>query len=258
MKQAFMKSALLTSAALFAGSTGLLAGDPYIAPPAPADCSGCTNPGFYLEGELLYLNSYRAGGGYDADWDLGYRGSAGYENASELFAEITAFYYQGDYSAPSQINGEVDFYYVDLTVGDTVHCGELCLAINGGLRYGGFEDNHTQGAAGTTRQRRSYEFDGWGPTIEIEATRALSERFGLYAELRQSILFGEGVDKSGGQSSTTDTTGAVTEIGAGVQANFNLGAIEAFVRAGFEGHYWHVDTSDHGLWGGVLKVGGRF
>lgn len=263
MKHVFMKSAVLASAALVAGSTGLFAGEPapYLAPPAaPSDCSGCTNPGFYVEGELLYLNSYRAGGGYDGDWDLGYRASAGFENASGLFAEITGFYYQGDYSATGNIDGEVDFYYLDFTVGDTVHCGELCVAINGGLRYGGFEDNYRQGVVGAAQQRRSYEFDGWGPTIEIEATRAITEQFALYAELRQSILFGEGESKATGQntSSTSDTIGAVTEIGAGLQANFTLGAVDAYVRAGFEGQYWHIDDSDHGLWGGVLKVGGRF
>lgn len=74
-------------------------------------------------------------------------------------------------------------------------------------------------------------FNGIGPVITIKATCSLSERFALYAELRQSVLFGENVDKSGGHSSTTDTIGAMTKIGAGVQANFNFSAIEAFVPA---------------------------
>ena len=44
---------------------------PFVAPPAaPSDCSGCIDPGFYVEGELLYMNSYRAQGDYDGDWDL--------------------------------------------------------------------------------------------------------------------------------------------------------------------------------------------
>ena len=47
----------------------------------------------------------------------------------------------------------------------------------------------------------------------------------------ECVLFGENVDKSGGHSSTTDTIGAMTKIGAGVQANFNFSAIEAFVPA---------------------------
>lgn len=255
MKQhALLKKAVL---ALFAGSTGLFAGEPAPMLAPPSDCSGCTNPGFYVEGSLLYMNSYRSDTNYDGDWELGYRGSVGFETQSGLFAELTGFYYSGDYgNGTPGFSGEADFYTVDLMIGDTVHCGELCVAIAGGLRYGGFED--ARKFAGGPQD--SFEFDGWGPVIEIAAERSLTEQFSLYAELRQSILFGES-DTTGqrGPNQSSDTIAAITEIGAGLQFNFAMGPVQnAFVRAGFEGQYWHIDGGDSGLLGGVLSVGATF
>jgi hypothetical protein len=98
------------------------------------------------------------------------------------------------------------------------------------------------------------------PVIEIAAERALSERLSLYVELSQSILFGEAESGALQQaSSTTDTLAAITEIEAGLQLSFGLGPVQnAFIRVGFEGHYWHINSANTGLWGGVLSIGGTF
>jgi hypothetical protein len=205
------------------------------------------------------MNSYRSGSsGYEGEWDLGFRAQVGFENQSGLFGKVTGFHYGGDYDLDSPgFSGEVDFYYVDALIGDTIHCGELCVAIAGGLRYGGFEDVEKRSGQAIVR---SYEFDGWGPVIEIAAERALSERLSLYAELSQRILFGEAEPGALQQaSSTTDTLAAITEIEAGLQLSFGLGPVQnAFIRVGFEGHYWHINSANTGLWGGVLSIGGTF
>lgn len=275
MKQhAIIPKAVLAGTAVFLSTgSGLLAGEPapYVAPVVPPpDCSGCINPGFYVEGSLLYLNSYAStDGDYDGDWDFGYRGAIGYETPTGLFVELTGFYYEGDFDIDDQfgrLDGEVEHYYIDLVVGDTVHCGELCLAVSGGLRWGGLNADARERVSGATTYRRENEFEGWGPVVKIEGTRALNEQFGIYAELSQSILFGEldereRFDGEGGQDFDfdSDTLAAITEIGAGIEYKFGLGPVSnAFVRLGFEGQYWMVDGSDHGLVGGVLKVGGRF
>ena len=252
MKQhAFIKHAVLASTVLLAAPAAF-AGEPapYVAP--ASDCSGCIDPGFYVEGSLLYMNSYNGDiNNYDGDWDLGYRGTVGFENQSGLFAQITGFYYGGDYDVGNSVSGEVDVFSLDALIGDTVHCGELCLSIAGGLRYGVLDSDESNTGGNT----QSYEFDGWGPVIEIEAERSITERFGLYAELRQALLFGEQESSNG----TSDTLSSVTEIGVGVQVNFAAGPVQnAFIRAGIEGQYWIVDSSDVGLFGGVIKVGGRF
>ena len=102
--------------------------------------------------------------------------------------------------------------------------------------------------------RNLSEFDGIGPVFGIEATRTVAERFDIYGNIRQSLLFGE--DNYNGF--TTDTLLAITEIGAGVQYNFALATVDAWLRAGFEGQYWWEDASDIGLFGGVFSAGGRF
>lgn len=222
---------------------------PYV---APKDCDGCVEPGFYLSASLLYLHAYNSDiDEFDGEWDAGFRGQLGWESANGLFVEFTGMYHETDYSgANGVVNGSFEFFYLDATVGDTIHCGELCLAVSGGLRYSHFEFNEDWGG-----MNNDTEFDGVGPVFNIEATRAVHPNVNLYANIRQSLLFGES-DYIGFK---TDTLASVTEIGGGLEWKFDLGSFSnTFVRAGIEGQYWHVDSASIGLLGGVLSVGSHF
>lgn len=251
-----LKQTPVTLLLLFGAITGAQAGiHNIVTPPPPADCTGCINEGVYLHGSLLYLQSYNTDvNEYDGEWDMGYRGKLGYENDTGLFAEITAFYHDTDFTGEvippaSRVTGNMEFFYLDATVGDTFHCGELCLRVSGGLRYGHQVFDEDWGG-----MRNVTDFDGVGPVFGLDVTRDINDGFSIYANFRQSLLFGES-DYNGFK---TDTLASVTELGAGVQWNFDLGKNDAFVRAGFEGQYWLVDDSHIGLLGGVLTLGATF
>lgn len=258
MNQHASKSwAALTGSAILLGAASMaFAGEksPIMAPPPPppADCDGCVNPGFYLSGSLLYLNAYNSDiSEFEGEWDLGYRGSVGWESDTGLFVELTGFYHETDYEGENGVvTGDFEAHYIDLVIGDTIHCGEVCLSVAAGLRYAGFEFNEDWGG-----MPQDSDFDGWGPVLAIEATRALSERFGLYATLRQALLFGESEFYDGTGTYDTDTLASVTEIGAGVHIDLWTAA---FLRLGFEGQYWLVDDAHVGLFGGVLELGANF
>lgn len=224
--------------------------------PAPRECDGCVEPGFYLTASLLYLHSYNSEeNDYRGEWDAGARGSVGWASPSGLLFELTGFRHETDFTSDlGAALGNLEFYYVDLTVGDSIQCGEFCLSYSGGIRYGGNE--FSENRAGVVDVS---EFDGIGPVIAIGASVSLTEHIGLYATLRQSLLFGEDVFEDGlGGRFPTDTLTGITEIGVGAQCNFGLGGIDAFLRAGVEGQYWLEDGGNIGLFGGVLSVGSHF
>ena len=260
--QALIKITASLGAILSLGATSGFAGvhDIVVPPPPPVkqDCDGCINPGLYVQGTLLYLKSYNSDiDEYDGEWNLGFRGKVGVENYSGLRFELSGFYHETEFTGATGVDGEHEFYYIDATIGDTIHCGELCLTISGGIRYGGNKfDEVWPGTNGP--MLTSSEFEGFGPVFAIEATRAFGERFSFYASLRQSILFGEDDYDDGTGVYSTDTLVGITEIGAGVQLNFGLGRADAFLRAGVEGQYWWEDGADIGLFGGTVGAGANF
>ncbi|NNC88011.1 MAG: hypothetical protein HKN82_06065 [Akkermansiaceae bacterium] len=224
--------------------------------PAPtSDCDACDQPGWYAEAALLYMTSYSGnnlllgglggGNGYDGDWDLGARVAVGNELPDGLFYEVSGFWYEGDFSVDTE-PGELEVYYIDAIIGDNLHCGEACLDYGFGLRYADAE---------VTIDGDSGGFDGIGPVLELSGKRPLTEQLGVYAEMRQAILFGD-LDFDG---TSVDTVASVTELGGGVEFFFNAGPVQnAWARLGVEGQYWAVDDLTIGLVGGVLKVGFNF
>ncbi|NNM30663.1 MAG: hypothetical protein HKO57_14170 [Akkermansiaceae bacterium] len=260
-------------------------------PPAPvSDCDACNDPGFYGGVSLLYMKPYSGGEGLDGEWDLGLRGTLGFERPDGLFYELNGFWFDGEFDrevSPNSIynyDDDVSTWYVEGLIGDNLHCGEACLDLAFGLRYANleFESSRTlrrditDGGEGSSF---SEEFEGVGPVVRIDGTRQLTEQVTLYGGLSQAILFGEqdfsrsstnraevtsppgpgAIILNGSGSSSRDTLAFVTEIEAGLQFNFNAGQIQgAHARIGIEGQYWSIGGSDFGLFGGVLGVGFNF
>ncbi|NNC88004.1 MAG: hypothetical protein HKN82_06030 [Akkermansiaceae bacterium] len=278
-KQLHLTRATLTVGVLVGSLTLLQAGDhskaggmakaPAYAP--PSDCDSCNEPGFYLNAAALYLNSVAESDGYDGDWDLGGRLGIGYERPDGLFYEIEGFWWEGDAFRPGwpDVNYDVEHVAIDFLVGDNLYCGEVCLDIAFGVRYASYEREGRYAHFDKGWNKRhfhrsgdSFDFDGWGPTIELTATRQLDGPWSLYGEFQQSLLFGETSGSSrrrgGGDS---DTLASITEIAAGVQ--YSLGSMmgglkDAYIRLGGEAQYWVIDGNDVGLYGASLGFGSTF
>jgi len=286
MKQsAIIKPAVVASSALILGAaTGLYAGEP--APmPVPAPEPECGNPGWTLTAAALYLKSYGAsseswdGEGYDGDFGWGVRASAGYERPDGLFFRAVGFWYDGDFGfedngefdgdGPSP-DGELTVWTGDLLIGDTFcPTANTSFEVSAGVRYGKLETEVTADDDPYSYKSEA-DFDGWGPTIQVRARRTLTDRIALYADLQQSILFGEmewkdtetyrgdGVETNEWKSES-DTLAAITEIRGGIEFLWGWNAIQnAYLRLGAEGQYWWVDSLDLGLVGGVAEVGFTF
>ncbi|NNC88010.1 MAG: hypothetical protein HKN82_06060 [Akkermansiaceae bacterium] len=239
-------------------------------PPAPtSDCDACNAPGFYLNAAALYLNSAASDSDYDGDWDFGARVGVGFERPDGLFYEIEGFWYEGegDDSSDPFVQYDSEIYAIDFLIGDNLHCGEACLDLAFGLRYASFELTGTRNEPdpqtpppGFNGTRTLADFDGWGPTVQLEGTRSLGGPWSLYGELQQSILFGDiKVDEK--ISRERDALAFVTEIAGGVQYDLAAmmgGVSGAHVRLGGEGQYWVIDGNDFGLYGAALSVGFTF
>jgi len=302
MKQDAIKNmAVLSGSALLLGASSATAGEPapYIPPPpmpAPAECG---SPGWTLTAAALYLKSYRAddfswageGYEYDGDWDWGFRGSLDYERPDGLFFRIVGFWYDagfdynyegssfnnGDFE--SKADGDMELWDIDFLIGDTFCPTEhTSIELSAGLRYANADEEITEEydfqEIYTRREKWGRDFDGWGPTIQIRARRTLTDRVALYADLQQSLLFGETDDtldrteinnETGDEfdvpdeDRSSDTMAAVTEIRGGVEFLWGFNAIQnAYLRLGAEGQYWWLNSFDVGLVGAVAEVGFTF
>ena len=267
--------ATLTTAGLFVGSLTLLpAGEvgpmAAFAPPAPvSDCDACNAPGWYAGASLLYLESYgdsAQGGTMDGDWDLGARGTLGFERPDGLFIELNGFWYEGDYDYENY-SGEIDSYYIEALIGDNLHCGEACLDYAFGLRYASLEKSGSFSESinstsllelpeGNGQGSNFREYEGFGPVVRLDGVRPLNDRVSLYAGLSQALLFGEEKES---EDSDDDKVAFVTELEGGIQIGLNAGQLQdAHVRLGIEAQYWSFDEHDTGFFGGVLGAGFNF
>ncbi|NNM28107.1 MAG: hypothetical protein HKO57_01180, partial [Akkermansiaceae bacterium] len=265
------------------------------APPAPvSDCDACNTPGGYGGVSLLYLKPYGSDGSEgDGDWDLGARGTLGFERPDGLFYELNGFWYEGEFDPElgnfESIDSDIAAYYIEGLIGDNLYCGEACLDVAFGLRYANLETERTSvrfvddpffGPPYTQRSTNTEEFEGIGPVIRIDGTRRLTDQVTLYGGLSQAILFGEtdssfsdtytaaandttpppgSIPSNSSGGSSRDELAFVTEIEAGLLFHFNMGQVQgAHLRVGIEGQYWSIGRNDLGLLGGVLGVGFNF
>lgn len=161
---------------------------------------------------------------------------------------------------------------LDLEVTQDFQLGSSALRIAGGIRYlrldqtfGANDDNAI--VPESLRYRQSFE--GIGPTVAMELTRAIGFNLSFYAQARGSVTFGERdeylvYDFVGGGSAYTrsgaDEMISVGELGIGLQAD--LGAL--FIRGGYEGQIWwnagspNEGIGDMGLHGFNVSAGLNF
>ena len=228
-----------------------------MAPPSP-DCEA----GWTFGLEALYLRPYQSDGEYDnPDFDFGGRASVGYDFNDCLFVKATYFGYSTDITATyndSAVDegGSLDVSYLDLVVGQHFKPSEkLTLSPFVGLRWAQFDELYEQ-----TYDHESYDtvenygndFSGLGIVVGIDATRTLASGFSLYGTAKQSVVFGSndytdngdyefrqgGSENAYDRDKSDDRVLFISELGLGVQFDFNMGSATGNIRAGVEGQWW--------------------
>ncbi len=259
-------SLLLTTTPLFAGVEA-----PIIAPPVP-DCEA----GWTIGLEALYLRPYQSEGDYrEGDFDFGGRGSVGYDFNDCLFVKATYFGYNstvldesfdGD-GEDTSLEAEIDVSYLDLVVGEHFKPSEkLKLSPYVGLRWATYEESgHIKSVneRSITTASGSAEFSGLGVVVGIDGVRTLGGGFSLYGTAKQSVVFGttdfsfrvnvDGISPKvvvDSDSFSDDRVIFISELGLGVQYDFNIGSAAANIRAGVEGQWWAGASGGFGFFEG--------
>ena len=229
-----------------------------MAPPAP-DCEA----GWTFGLEALYLRPYQSDGEYEnPDYDFGGRASVGYDFNDCLFVKATYFGYSTDLNSGGEdglynnASSSLDVSYFDLVVGEHFKPSEkLTLSPYVGLRYAQFNEQYQSvyfNGQYDTVNRDGGDFSGLGIVVGIDATRTLASGFSLYGTAKQSVVFGtsdntnnyyysygEGSTESGSNDDYSDDRVVfITELGLGVQFDFNMGSAKGNIRAGVEGQWW--------------------
>ena len=264
-------SLLLTTAPLFAGVEA-----PIMAPPAP-DCEA----GWTFGLEALYLAPYQSEGHYDdPDYDFGGRGSIGYDFNDCLFVKATYFGYSTDINLDDddgyydEAEGDLEVSYIDLVVGQHFKPSEkLTLSPYVGLRYAKYDEQAQfvrDNKSSFTVYNDGTDFSGLGVVVGIDATRSLASGFSLYGTAKQSVVFGSSDNTNNSyyvysQGSTSpnyddddsdDRVLFITELGLGVQFDFNMGSAAGNIRFGGEAQWWSglsaASSENTGLVGLVL------
>jgi hypothetical protein len=130
---------------------------------------------------------------------------------------------------------------------------ECWLLLSGGLRYAHLSQTYVgvaSDATGTTEVADSgHNFDGYGPTIALNANRWVgSMPVYLYGNIRGSLLFGTAKQAGGITGNgelgpaqvavSTDTILPVAELELGVGSAYDVGPARVSLRAGVLGQAW--------------------
>ena len=223
--------------------------------PTGGCCADCCRRGWIGGGEVLFLKPFESEGasGGDFNYRSAFRGWIGAQRADGLGVRLTGFDYFQRSGTPAAAGRRnvLDLNYLDAEVIDSFNICNWNILVGGGIRYLSFSDDFT------TSTTTGSKFNGLGPVISAQITRAVNENWSLYIIGRESLVFGN--SRFSGGATTRDTTAMISELQAGLQYNrvLSRGGI-GFARAGWEAQYYSGiggDSQDVSLVGGVLSIG---
>ena len=210
-------------------------------PSSPPASEACCPWGF--SAQALLLKAHQNEGGYDnnQDFEAGYRVAVSYQGCDGgLGVRLRYFDWEGDNDWYPSMSA------FDLEVFDGFELGEWQGEFSFGLRYATFEESMDE-----------TDFDGWGPTLGVEMTRALSGPFSIYAGARASLVYGD-VEYSDGSVGFVENDAfiSILELSGGLQYSFSECS---YLRVGLEAQNWesisYGDNEDSALFGGTVEVG---
>src|SRR5205814_222435 len=164
---------------------------------------------------------------------------------------VRARYWNFDHgiSGPSIIPGRTETlayntYAVDLELTSRVGiASQWDILVSGGARYVEFEEKSqsTITATGALGHLHQFDFAGLGPTVSIYASRPLFWNFGLFANLRYSVLMGNEDEISTRYANDHELANirTITELQLGAEWRRSFaGRGQFFIRASYEVQYW--------------------
>jgi hypothetical protein len=159
--------------------------------------------------------------------------------------------------ATIQAVSDLSLYAVDLEGTKRICNGLWSFLVAGGVRYAEIDQSYnylsTDPNTRTERVLAQQSFSGIGPTVALECRRTFGcSGFGVYANARGSILFGESnesatqirIDHQGGLDDldtgrvSRDDVLPIGELEVGVECCKDFGRCRFFGQAGFVGQVW--------------------
>jgi len=227
---------------------------------------GCSTTYVGFEASLLkpHTGDIRIGGvgavtpGYD--YELAPRIFVGHENADGLGARLT--YWQFDH--PSENNAiaaaGLEAHSLDLDVTSRAAFAGWDLMTMAGVRYASLELSIGGGPLGLAA---TTDFDGFGPTLGLEARKCFSDSLTLVANGRAGLIFGNteiGIAPLG-SGEAHDHYLQTLEARMGVEYSASVGNGVMFTRAMLEAQTWEsgsilgLISPDVGFVGPTLSIG---
>ena len=137
------------------------------------------------------------------------------------------------------------------------NCWGNAITAGFGLRYARMDQlslRQGSGSPASGREVFTSDFEGVGPTFALEVQRQVSCCWGVYGNVRHSVLFGDwntsnltrAIIPSPPVDATVVTTGGseeplqITEVEIGLEWRRPLAANVLYVRGGYEGQLWHA------------------
>jgi hypothetical protein len=191
--------------------------------PAP-----CTDAGCYFGIDVVSAKPYFTDGIEPGDADYGFelapRFILGYRNSKGAGLRARYWFYSnetsvangtGNMAAGDQLKLRLDVFDVEMTTEMT--WGPVESVLFGGVRYA--DINHREIAGGNELSQK----DGWGPTLGLDTLTPLSKKSALVANVRYSVLFGDGSD--GEEINDVGFSSIETQLGVQRQRETNFGTL---------------------------------
>ncbi len=203
----------------------------------------CTSSSWYVGYELTVLRPYISnsvlGVNFDDEYGFGHRLVAGYDGGSGMGARLRFWFYNHghDILPAGSVGIDMDVLDLEFTLDE-----QMCnwdIMVSGGARYG-----RVGLATGLFNGGGEFFFEGVGPTVSLEATRAFGDR-NLYfiGNARTSLLFGDWNDYPFAFALKIDdelTTVFESQLGVGYTCDLRCGTLT--LRTVWETQFWMNDT----------------
>jgi hypothetical protein len=214
----------------------------------------CASPSWYVGYELTVLQPYVANTAaainFDDEYGFGHRLVAGYDGGSGMGARLRFWFYNHGHDLVPPVGSlgiDMDVLDLEFTLNEQLRNWDLM--VSGGVRYGRL--GLTLDTLGIGLGNGELAFEGVGPTVSLEATRAFGDHnLYLIGNARTSLLIGDWRNSQVlGFANLDDDLTTVFESQLGVGYTCQLNRATLNIRTVWETQFWMNDTIADDLFG---------